>query len=374
MKTGSLFLFFFIIYLFSCNEDNSENYDSSLDANISAELFKIEKIDNYKKLSVFNKQGNVIDEYFLIDQSVEIPKAIKNSQIIRVPVNNVITLSTTHTSFINQLGNQSKIVGVSGINLIYDEVLKERIRNGDVKDVGYESSLDFELLISLKPDLVSIYDINGTLQPIINKLKKFNIPVVQVNEYLESSPLAQAEWLIFFAEFFNQSSEAKKIFNEIYTNYNNLKIMTDTVCNRPKVLLNLPWKGTWYIPGGNSNIAQLIRDAGGDYIWSNSEEKHNIPLSIEDVYFKASKADIWLNTGQTNSMKDVYAVDDRLSDFKPWKKNCIYNRNKRVNETGSNDYMESGTVRPDLILKDLISILQPHLFPDHNLYYYTKLQ
>ncbi len=43
----------------------------------------------------------------------------------------------------------------------------------------------------------------------------------------------------------------------------------------------------------------------------------------------------------------------------------IYNRNKRLNKYGGNDYMESGTVRPDFILKDLIvskfEILRTHL-------------
>ena len=39
-----------------------------------------------------------------------------------------------------------------------------------------------------------------------------------------------------------------------------------------------------------------------------------------------------------------------------------------------NDYWESGMTRPDRILKDVIKIFHPDLLPDHQLYYYKKLQ
>jgi len=190
---------------------------------------------------------------------------------------------------------------------------------------------------------------------------------------MESSLLSQAEWLKFFGELFNKRTIANDKFKEVKQNYSNLLKMTDTITDRPKILLNMPWKGTWYIPGGDLNIAQLIEDAGGDYIWKDLDERHNIPLNIEDVYLKARNADIWLNTGQASSIDDIINTDSRLKDFKPVKGGNIFNRINKLSESGANDYMESGTVRPDLILKDMIKILHPHLLPDHEFYFYKKL-
>ena len=70
----------------------------------------------------------------------------------------------------------------------------------------------------------------------------------------------------------------------------------------------------------------------------------------------------------------IFGTDIRLEKFKAVKTVNIYNRNKRLNEFGGNDYMESGTVRPDLILRDLIKILHSELLPEHELFYYTKLE
>jgi len=41
---------------------------------------------------------------------------------------------------------------------------------------------------------------------------------------------------------------------------------------------------------------------------------------------------------------------------------------------GGNDYWESAVVRPDLLLKDLVSIIHPELLPDYKQFYYRRLE
>ena len=53
--------------------------------------------------------------------------------------------------------------------------------------------------------------------------------------------------------------------------------------------------------------------------------------------------------------------------------NKIYNNNARLTETGGNDYWESGVINPDVILKDIIVILHPDMFPGYKTFYYRKL-
>jgi iron complex transport system substrate-binding protein len=363
------------IIQFSCNNIKNKNNSNQFEKfkNKYAHLFKIEKNSDLKKLSVYDPNGNINEQYYLLNSKIQIPDSLKNRNIIKTPVKSIICLSTTHIAFISTLNETDKIKALSGSQYIYNPKLRKQIETKDLKDVGYENSLDFELILSLKPDIVTVYDINGSISPTINKLKQYRIPVVQINEYLESSVLGQAEWLKFFAAFFEKDTEAENKFNAINNRYLQLKKLNDTIKNRPTVLLNMPWKGTWYIPGGKSNIAQLIKDAGGKYIWSNTEEQHNYALNIEEVYDKARNADFWLNPGQANSLENIISDDIRLEKFKPFKTGQVYNRNKRLNLYGGNDYMESGTVNPDLILKDLIRILHPELLPKDTLYYYRKL-
>ena len=51
----------------------------------------------------------------------------------------------------------------------------------------------------------------------------------------------------------------------------------------------------------------------------------------------------------------------------------IYNNNERISSGGGNDYYESGPINPQKVLADLIKIFHPELLPDHELYYYKKL-
>jgi iron complex transport system substrate-binding protein len=371
-------LFILIVLTFGCKpvskQSNSDYSGNDNLKNKSAVLFSIFDKNGYKILYVYSDSGEINQTYYLVPKHLPIPSAIKNQSIIRTPCQRVVCLSTTHIAFIDALNETDHVMAVSGVGNVFAETLRSKAESGRLKDIGYESSLDFEMLLSLNPDLVTVYDINGTLSPINDKMKKLNIPVVQINEYLESTPLGQAEWIKFFAEFFDKRFQADSIFNAIFQNYNELKMMTESCIFKPSVLLNLPWKGIWYIPGGKSNVAQLIADAGGNYVWKDNTENNNIPLHIEDVFEKASNADFWLNPGDVVSIHDVSGVDTRLKIFKPVQNGSMFNRNKRLNRSGGNDYMESGTVRPDLILKDLIKILHPELLTEHEFYYYTKVK
>lgn len=380
MNISFIRIFFQILILtatlqFSCNNVKVTNNSSDFvkNKNKYARLFSIEEKGNLKKLSIFDVKGNEKENYFLLNKNIQIPDTLRNKNIIKTPVKRVICLSTTHIAFVDALNETDKIIAVSGSQYIYNPKLIKRINTGKLKDTGYENSLDFELILSLKPDLVTVYDINGSISPTINKLKQYHIPVVQINEYSETSVLGQAEWIKFFAEFFEKENLAEQKFTKVEKNYSYFKKAADTISYKPSVLLNMPWKGTWYIPGGKSNIAQLIKDAGGNYLWKNTEEHHNYSLNIEEVYMKAKEAEFWLNTGQAKSINDITNTDIRLNDFKSIKTGLIFNRNKRLSPGGGNDYMESGTVRPDLILKDLIKILHPELLPKDTLYYYRKL-
>ena len=54
----------------------------------------------------------------------------------------------------------------------------------------------------------------------------------------------------------------------------------------------------------------------------------------------------------------------------------IYNFDRRTNAAGGNDYWESGVVRPDVVLHDLIAVFHPEALDaaDREMHYYRKLE
>jgi iron complex transport system substrate-binding protein len=149
--------------------------------------------------------------------------------------------------------------------------------------------------------------------------------------------------------------------------------ISDNLSGRPKVMLGLPFKETWYISPGNSFISKLISDAGGDYLWNDTESSISMPYGIENIFMEALKADYWLNTGTANTKAEINFIDSRLSELPCFKKGNLYNNTKRINEAGGNDYWEIGAVHPHLVLKDIATILHPELFSDNDLFFYNRI-
>jgi iron complex transport system substrate-binding protein len=144
--------------------------------------------------------------------------------------------------------------------------------------------------------------------------------------------------------------------------------------SRPRVLLGLPFKDKWFVSPGNSYISKLIEDAGGRYLWAEIRSDEAIPMSLEAVCLKAREADIWLNPGTAQSINNIHMLDNRLVDLPVSSEGSVFNNNKRVNKQGGNDYWESGTVNPHILLKDIASILNPGLFPGYEPFYYSELK
>ena len=138
-------------------------------------------------------------------------------------------------------------------------------------------------------------------------------------------------------------------------------------------MIGLPWKDTWYIPGGKSFAARFIKDAGGEYIWEKLDSKIARPMGFETIYKKAKDADIWINPGDIDNLEAILTVDARLKHFKPIKNRKVFNNNDIMNKAGGNDYWESGITHPQIILKDLVRIFHPEVLPDHELVYYKNI-
>lgn len=342
-----------------------------------AKGFKIENFSNYKKLTVLfpwqNSQGESF-EYYLVPQEKNIPEELRGRKIIRIPVKRVICLSTSHIGFLNALSEIESIKGISGANFVSDTTVKKSIKHKSILDVGYDTGLNYETILGLKPDLIMVYSIGGEITGIINKLKDLNLKVILIGEYLEESPLAKTEWIKFIGALYNKDKESIKYFKRIENNYNSIKTEVSKVRFKPLVLAGLPFKDTWWMAGGKSNLACLISDAGGEYLWKDNQSKDAFVVSMEQIIMRSANADYWINCGNVNSIKELLATDSRFNSFPQVAKKTIYNNNLDGSKGGGNDYWERGVVRPDLILSDLVKIFHPECDSDKTYNFYKRLE
>ncbi|MBP8958994.1 MAG: ABC transporter substrate-binding protein [Bacteroidales bacterium] len=338
----------------------------------------IEESDDFSKLIVIDpwqKTSGTRFEYYLIRNKDNKPDVEDSSMVIYVPVKKIVLMSTTYIPMISALGVAESIKGVSGTNFIYDNEIRKMVSNGLIQDVGYEENLDKERIINIAPDLVITYGVGGETASYSSKLREFGIKVLFNADYLEETPLGRAEWIKMFGALFCLQDKADSIFNNIESEYNKLKLYIDNkIDSRPEVMLGLPWQNVWYISPGNSYLSNLIDDAGGYYIWKGLTANYAVPMGIENVFVKAEHAEYWLNTGDASSLSQIFAIDRRFAFLPPVIKRNVYNNNKRISPGGGNDYWESGTIKPYIILKDIASIIHHELFEGYELFYYKKLE
>lgn len=377
MKYLSLSLLL-MIFFFSCKNDKTiDKEDFVVEESVQdyvkyAKGFSIETFSDYKVLTISNawKGEKTIFQYVLYRN--EKPLGFEDAVFVKTPIKTIACLSLTHLAFIDKLNQNKSIIALSGCDYVSNLEIINRIKTDKIKEIGQEQQLNYEMLIDNKPDLIMAYGIDESSKKNLTKMKNLGLSVVLNAEYMENHPLGQAEWIKFVAAFYELDSEGDSIFSLIEKEYLELKKQVAKIESKPSVFLGMPWNGVWYLAGGESFQAQLLRDAGANYLWANNEEKSNFTIDKEVIIDRAIDADYWINLNSYTTINEVVACDTKFSKFKSVKKNQLFNNNKRLNISGGNDYWESGIVNPQIVLKDLITIFHPEVL-NHELFYYKKL-
>jgi len=285
------------------------------------------------------------------------------------PFSRVVCMSSTHVACLSLLGRQNAVVGVNGLRYISDSTVRHC---GTVEEVG---DLDFEKVISLKPQLLVA---SGDGMADYSRLEDFGIKVLHVYDYMEQHPLARAEYVRLFGTLTGCREAADSIFAVICARYESLSAQTASLESRPSVLVNTPYKDAWYVPGRDSYFSRLISDAGADVAGARDGVASSV-MTVEKAYALSLNASFWLNPGWSRSLDELRNVHPLFGEFPVLKEGSVFNNILKAGENGGNDYYESGAVRPDLVLEDLIRIFHPELFPEkknvspEDLHYYIEL-
>lgn len=290
----------------------------------------------------------------------------------KLPMKKIVLLNASLVGYFTELGREDRIAGVSSPEYIYSDKVLNLIKEGKIADVGSEQKYNVEKIVALKPDAVMTNHI-ASFENTYDLLKKNGIEVLFLDEYLEQDPLEKSKYLLLFGKLFGMDKASVVRFNEIKSSYDSLKTLTSKINEKPLVLANEIYGGQWYMPGGKTQLARLLKDAGGEYILKDNTEDKAVPMSFEEVYVKAKNARFWVNAGNHSTKKSLLMMNPGYQKLEVFNRGKIYSISGR--EKGSaNDYFESGMVRSDLVLKDYIRIFHPHLLPDYQLRYLKELK
>lgn len=338
--------------------------------------FKVEYFKTYKVVTLTTPYPGAEEglQYVLVQCGTTAPAGYENALRIEVPVKSAVMMSTTYLPYLEPLGILDRLVGVDSFDYINTPAVVKLIESKKLTAIGSGSAVNTEAAIDLNPDLIMTYGSGSSEYDSHPKLLEAGLKVALNAEFLDTTPLGRTEWMKYIALFFNREATAESAFDATAKAYEDLAIRARAATDKPTLFAEIPYQGTWYMPGGKSFAATLLTDAGANYLWNDDKTTGSLNLAFEAVFERAAAADYWVNVGFVPDLKGLVAADERFADFAAYKEGKVWNNDLRTNANGGNDYYETGVARPDLVLADLVAIFHPELVKDHTFTFYRQLK
>ncbi|MFD1615364.1 ABC transporter substrate-binding protein [Gelatiniphilus marinus] len=376
-------LFLFVIcFVFSCKNESAKEVLKTVEG-IQLKIkhakgFSVTDYSTYKVINIKNPWPNAKKSYryVLISKENAVKTRFKTDEfdaVITYPIHKIVVTSTTHIPALELLDIEETLVGFPGTDYISSEKIRTQINKGNIRELGKNESINTEVLLSLSPNVVIGFGIDGHNKT-FETIKKSGIPVIYNGDWVEGSPLAKAEWIKLFGALYSKEKEADSIFNTIEKNYLKAKKLAQTVKNKPTILSGAMHSDIWYLPNGTSTEAQLLKDANTNYLWKDSKGTGSLKLNFEAVYSKAKDANIWLNPSNYKSLDALKNASIHNTKFSAYNNKSIYTVANTTGKNGGVLYYELGFARPDLVLKDIIKICHPELLKDYNPFFFKPLE
>lgn len=379
-KKSYLLIILLFTILMSCRGKNSGKYNAGSSALPSdstsilqakyANGFEISYLEDMILLDIRDPENQERENFhFALVEKGSDCAVPEDYTKIEIPIETAICMTSLQLSNFLKLGIPEKVIGITSTRHLHNPQMNEQLKSGKTHRIGIEGNFDNEVIIALDPEIIFIspFKRGG-----YDAIRNIDIPLVPHLGYKELTPLGQAEWIKVVGLLTGNSEKANKEFSGIEERYNRLKDMVGTVSEKPTVFSGEMRGGNWYAVGGRSFLAQLFRDAGGDYFLKDNTESGGVTLDYETVYSNAAHSDYWriVNSYDGEYDYDVLKLqDERYTDFDAWKnKGVIYCNMKEV------PFYESMPVEPEKVLADFIYVFHPALLPDHKPSYYHLLK
>ena len=303
---------------------------------------------------------------------------------VRTPVERSAVFIAPHCQLMYELGCQQAIRGVCDLDYINIPDVKKRAASAgnasagnSIVDYGSSMAPDIERIIALKPEaiLLSPFENSGGY----GKLDKLHIPIIEAADYMESSSLGRAEWMKFYGMLFgNEEGRVKRkegksngisgscepkadsLFAKIEKEYLKLKAEAAGYPKGLSILTERKTGNVWYVPGGQSTIGILLKDANARYIFEDDQHSGSLAMSPEQILAKGKQVDVWAFKyfgGAPLSQAQL------LQEYDGYKALAAFNRGKIYQvDTSTVPYFELTSFHPELLLREFIILAHGERF------------
>ena len=283
-----------------------------------------------------------------------------------VPIARLGVTTTTMLPFLDQLDAWDCLVACSAVEYAWNPRVHELHAAGKIAALPPGERPDPERLAGLRLDAYADGGLNPLDAGVLRQLADLGAAPIPICEFAEEHPLGRAEWLKVFGALLGKEAAAAAAFDGIAARYEALAAQVRRVPRRPKLLVNAPYRGEWFLPAAGNNFARLLADAGAAYPWAARTGHQSLALDLEEVLRTAADAEVWLNPGTARSLAEVKQLDSRLAAFAALAPGKTLASDRRLAPNGGgSDFWETAQARPDLYLADLVDALHPGLLPGH---------
>ena len=323
-----------------------------------AQLIHVYRHDGWLLAKVDNpwKKGEVLHTYIIVPKGRDVPANVPEGTLVRVPLERSAVFTSVHCGLLDALGRLDAVKGVCDVQYIVSPKVKRFVEKGGAADMGSSVQPNIEKIIAANPDGVLVSPFTGGGY---GKLGAAGLPLIECADYMEKSPLARAEWMRFYGLLYGCESVADSLFAVVEGNYKDLCGKAAITSSRPSLMCDLLQGNVWYVPGGESTVGRIFKDAGANYLFGDNSESGSIAMSPEQVLTKARNADFWVVRSGSNddlTYDGLRKENAMYAAFKPWKEKKIFACN-----TFKLPYFDEEPFRPDFMLRDLVMILHPEL-------------
>ena len=337
-------------------------------------LLSIVEHDGYTVADISNpwKPGKRLHRYYLVPRESDIDiqsSDFSDGTVVRTPIQRAAVFTTVHCALLTELELGSHIVAVADAKYIKVPYVQQQLQAGRIVDCGNGLNPVVEKIMDVKPDaiLLSPFENSGGY----GKTEEIGIPLIECAEYMETSPLARAEWMRFYGLLFGVGEKADQLFHQVDSCYTAYQQLAKRMGLGRSVLMDKIAGSVWYMPGGRSTIGEMLKDAGARYPWADDEQSGSLSLPFETVLEKAGESDVWML--RYSSDHDL-TYDELLSEYHGYSQlKAFCNREVYGCNVELSSFYEDTPFHPERLLSDFLQILHPDIIGLPELRYYKKV-
>lgn len=386
---------FLTVLLAACQGNSTRNITEDGDT-LSlryAHQLTIVNHEQYTEVVVKNpwKQGSILHRYFLLpkennDERVlsDLQEVCNNNEvggvktnIVRIPVERNVIFTSPHCQLAYDLGCANAIVGVCDLDYINIKDVHRRAKadlhtptpsSHPIIDCGNSMQPSLEKIIELNPEalMISPFENSGGY----GKLATLGIPIIETADYMETSAMGRAEWMLFYGMLLGQEHTADSLFHLVDSTYQSLREMARQLPRGCSILTERKTGNVWYTPGGQSTMGIILADANASYPFANDKHNGSLALNPEQLLDKSTQVEVWAfkNFGKALSKEELLTEYQGYSLLKAFQTGHIYQC-----DTSVSPYFEETAFHPDLLLREFIILAHPNVSLGKLRYYTGEL-